>query len=80
MAQEDGKHISHSFPEVRDALLCVDMHCPNGAAKSYARAGLNNWRIQDEHGLRVQCLYVLSNTNYWRGELAREVKKVLRGF
>ena len=29
--------------------------------------------------LRVQILYVLSNLQGWRGERAREVKKVLKG-
>ena len=30
--------------------------------------------------LRVQLLYVLSNLGGWRGEIAREVKKVLKAF
>jgi hypothetical protein len=28
--------------------------------------------------LRVQILYILSNLEYWRGQEAREVKKVLK--
>jgi len=30
--------------------------------------------------MRVQLLYVLSNLNHWRGERAREVKKVLKEY
>ena len=30
--------------------------------------------------MRVQLLYVLSNTQYWRGDKAKEVKKVLKEY
>jgi len=30
--------------------------------------------------LKVQLLYVLSNAGSWRGEEAREVKKILKGY
>ena len=30
--------------------------------------------------LRVQCMYILSNTAYWRGEEARATKKVMKAF
>jgi len=28
--------------------------------------------------LKIQILYIISNTQYWRGERAKEVKKVLK--
>ena len=43
---------------------------------NYARAGLS--MTDDE--LRVQCLYVLNNMTHWRGDVAKEVRGVLKEF
>jgi len=45
-------------------------------AVNYARAGLG----MIGNSLRVQCLYVLNNMVYWRGDLAKEVRKTLKDF
>ncbi len=62
---------------VRDQLYKV-LNWANGKgteyAKTYAAAGLE---MTDED-LRVQVLYVLSNLQYWRGPIAREVKQALK--
>lgn len=48
-------------------------------AVNYAKYGLT---IPDDkvEELRVQCLYVLANISYWRGQLAREVRARLKAF
>ena len=62
------------------ALRLLMSDCSNGYAKTYARAMLRdgNWMTEDER--RTQIQYILSNTGGWRGETAREVKKVLRAY
>lgn len=49
-------------------------------AQTYARAARRSEIEYGEEGLRVQCLYILSNLGGWRGERAREVKAVLKAF
>ena len=62
---------------VFDALRAVCKEQTDEYAKTYARSGLSMcWG----DGLRVQCLYVLSNLGGWRGERAREVKAVLKAY
>ena len=58
-----------------DACRLVLKHCKDTYAKSYAKAGL---QMADEDMIRCQCLYILSNTNHWRGDLARAAKDVFR--
>ena len=41
-------------------------------AKSYAMRGLHI--CEDQHAIRSQILYILSNLDYWRGVEARETK------
>ena len=45
-------------------------------AVEYAKAGLD----MTGYELRIQCLYVLSNMTRWRGDLAKEVRRVLKEF
>jgi len=45
-------------------------------AVNYARVGLS----QTGYELKVQCLYVLSNMQYWRGNTAKHVRSVLKEF
>lgn len=44
-------------------------------AKNYARTGLT---LTEDEAIRTQALYILSNLNYWRGEIARAVKAELK--
>ena len=68
--------------ELKDALHAVIIEQTNNrdswAAESYAQAALD--RQMEGEELRVQLLYVLNNTAYWRGERAREVKAILRRY
>ncbi len=45
-------------------------------AVNYARVGL----YQTRYELKVQCLYVLSNMQSWRGNTAKHVRSVLKEF
>ena len=45
-------------------------------AVNYAKQGL--FMTGDE--LRVQCLYVLNNMTHWYGDVAKEVRSVLKGY
>ena len=38
------------------------------------------WMCQTQHEFAVQVLYVLSNLQSWRGEEAREAKKVMKQY
>ena len=62
---------------VKEALEAVCSEQKDGFAKTYASAALDYNMIG--HELYVQCLYVLSNLQYWRGARAREVKAILKG-
>ena len=45
-------------------------------AVNYARAGI----LMSGKELKTQCLYVLNNIQYWRGETAKEVRGILKRF
>lgn len=59
---------------LEQAIQAVIDQAPDSYAKAYARAGLG----MTGEALRTQCLYILSNTQSWRGPLAREAKAILR--
>jgi hypothetical protein len=59
-----------------DACRRVFENCPDGYAKTYARAGIN--MIGEE--ARVQALYILGNMSYWRGDEAKQVRMFLKEF
>lgn len=61
---------------VKIAFVKVLAKCNNDVARVYAEAGLS---LTGE-ALRVQCLYVLNNTQYWRGNDAIVVKDLLKEF
>ena len=45
-------------------------------AVNYARAG----QRMAGHELKVQCLYVLNNMSRWRGDVAKEVRQILKDY
>lgn len=69
---------------INEAIKAVLEECPDRGtcayAKTYARATMDAVTRFGKEGLRVQVLYILSNLRCWRGERAREVKKVLKAF
>lgn len=65
--------------EVKEALTTIIVNSHQKAvnwAVNYAKAGLS--MTGDE--LRTQCLYVLNNITYWRGEEATAVRNTLKAF
>ena len=74
--------VKPSVEEVRLALGKI-MKLPSsvgftGYAQSYANAALQ--MQMTDRALEVQLLYVLNNLQQWRGEEAREVKKLLKAY
>ena len=71
---------------LREALLTVIREVPDKYvdapyAKTYAQAVFHNPHTGKEmegKELRVQLLYVLNNLSQWGGQVARDVKGVLR--
>lgn len=68
---------------VKEALQKVVFEAPAGKglndyAKSYALRALRD-KMEGE-ALERNILYVLSNLGSWRGEVAREVKQVLKSY
>ena len=65
--------------EVYDALKVIvkNSHLkPLNYAINYAKAGIG----MTGHELHVQCLYVLSNLQYWRGAEAKHTRQLLKDF
>ena len=46
-------------------------------AVNYAKHGLT---VTNEPEAKVQALYILSNIQYWRGEVAKDVRALLKSF
>jgi hypothetical protein len=64
----------------RKSIRDVVHFCRDPYAKTYARAALDqgmNGEMEGEE-LRTQLLYIICNTGYWRGQLARQTKLALK--
>ena len=46
-------------------------------AVNYAKYGLT---VTNEQEAKVQALYILSNIQYWRGEVAKDARALLKSF
>lgn len=65
---------------IREALQAIVDHAEEPAlnyAVNYAQYGVG---LDDSEELRVQCLYVLNNLAYWRGDVAHEVRETLKAY
>lgn len=65
---------------VDEAIKVAKENCKDPAALAYLHGIRDSVLDFGTEGLRTQLLYFLTNTCFWRGELAREVKKVMRAF
>ena len=67
--------------DLRPHVLAVIRKCPNKFAVKYAQALLQlmNKGAEDKT-IDIQLLYVLSNTQHWRGLEAQKVKRALNQF
>lgn len=64
-----------TFEEICRSVLA---NCPDGYAKAYAQAGLENMHWFNEKDTKVQCLYILTNIHHWRGDEANRVRAALK--
>ncbi len=70
---------------VDEAIRIAKEQCKNPYAQSYLKnisesielGGLNGMAVDS---FKLQILYALNNMKTWRGETAREVKKVLKKY
>lgn len=64
--------------EVIDALKIVMLHSDsNPYAQTYAHGMTRSLDEFGVHGVKVQTLYLLNNLQQWKGEDARNSKKIL---
>ena len=66
--------------DLQDALTNVKTECKNVYAISYLNNLEQSYSQYGLEGIRIQLLYILSNTQHWRGEKARQSKKILRKY
>jgi hypothetical protein len=66
--------------EALEKILTIDARSGNnGYAIAYARTALAFPEMSNQ-SMKMQVRYVISNLQYWRGEEARETKKILNDF
>ena len=64
------------FHAACDEVLAASRHVPSlNYAFGYAAAGTTLW---DAEAIRVQCLYLLNNIQYWRGGKAKQVRALFK--
>lgn len=63
---------------IQEAVRTATEQCKDPAAQTYLHAIDIAMDEYGSEGLRVQLLYCLNNMQGWRGEVARNVKKVFR--
>ena len=64
--------------ELNEAVKAVLDECPNQYAKSYASGMVEARLMYGKAGEKSQILYILENIKGWRGERAKEVRKILK--
>lgn len=68
---------------VDQAIKIAKEECKNEYAQSYLNAipeAIEYRNGEAVNGLKVQLLYALNNMRSWRGEKAREVKRILKEY
>jgi len=63
-----------------EAIIIAKRECKDRYAQAYLRSIPEAIELDGEYAFQVQLLYALSNMGLWRGEEAREVKKVMRAY
>ena len=64
--------------ELKDAIRVATQHCKDPYALTYLQAISQAGEEYGDRGVGVQLLYCLNNMQTWRGETARETKKVFK--
>jgi len=65
---------------IDDAIKAVINDCKDPYAQTYARAAMTAAVQYGTEGLKMQVRYILGNVSQWKGEIARESKKVMRAY
>ena len=64
------------FHNACDEVIIASRHTPSlNYAFGYAAAGTTLW---DAEEIKTQCLYLLNNIRYWRGEKAKQVRALFK--
>lgn len=66
--------------DLRDAILVAKKEVKDANAKAYLSSIPESIELFGSHGFNVQLLYVSCNLSTWRGDNAREAKKVIKGY
>jgi hypothetical protein len=64
--------------ELRTAIETALRECKDPYAQTYLQALPRSYEEYGEYGVGVQLLYCLNNMSTWRGETARETKKIFK--
>lgn len=64
------------FHNACDEVIIASQKVPSlNYAFGYAAAGTTLWAPEE---IKVQCLYLLENIKYWRGETAKKVRALFK--
>jgi len=76
------KAVAETFTtkDLTKAVKAALVECKNPYAQTYLRAIPLSALEYGKEGIQVQLLYCLSNMQTWRGETARQCKKVMKYF
>lgn len=72
-----SKLIEQQYPELWEAVAKALCYCKDHYAQTYL-AALS--LMSSPEAVRMQLFYTLGNMRHWRGEEAREVKRVFREY
>jgi len=64
--------------ELFNSIRIAKEECKDNYALAYLNAINESGTLYGNNGIKTQLLYCLNNMQYWKGEKAREVKKVFK--
>lgn len=73
-------------PELNAAIETAKNECNNQYALTYLHAipqaisECSMLQASPEHAIRIQLLYILSNMKYWKGDIAKNTKAILKKY
>lgn len=66
--------------DLREAIIVAKKEVKDHAGKAYLNAIPDAIEEFGSHGFNVQLLYASCNLSTWKGETAREAKKVIKAY
>lgn len=73
-----GKFTDTDMQSLVSAIVTAKSECKDPYAQAYLDAIDQSMCYYGNDGLKTQLLYILNNMQYWRGDAARQVKKVFK--